>query len=415
MNQKQRDMLDQAKQDVATAKHDLERNALRAAASRAYFAMFNVASSLLLEKGLSFSKHTAVVAAYGEHFAGKEGIPLKSHRYLHDALDKHNRGIDDFDFDVNVNPHVILKQIEHAELFLEIGNRILGDVTKKNESPKMTLADQMQERRPSEESNLADQIQEQWLAELFGDSTVSCVKCSNRIESNDGKQLRDGSTICLACVENIETRIAELSKELNALERGENEWSIWGYLRVIIILGVPVLSLYLVLRNIARPNVSDTLMLGVVLIVLILGTILVVFVGALVSFLEDWVGKRKKKPIKRTIQDVKAELIVVMEERSSFYALFWELPPDYRTRRRQVIERDKSMCQECGKRMTARNRQRFHVHHIIPKVQPKGVHSIDNLLLLCELCHSKQEAPGHDKIAKEIKQRRADRRRRMES
>lgn len=127
MNQKQRDMLFQAKMDVATAKRDLQYGALRSAASRAYYAMFYVASALLIEKNLSYSKHTAVVAAYGKHFAGVGGIPVESHRYLLDALDK--RGIADYDFNVKVGPEVVEKLIAHAELFIEIGNTTLGDVS----------------------------------------------------------------------------------------------------------------------------------------------------------------------------------------------------------------------------------------------------------------------------------------------
>ena len=39
------------------------------AAGRAYYAMFYIAEALLNEKGLKFNKHSAVHAAFGEHFA----------------------------------------------------------------------------------------------------------------------------------------------------------------------------------------------------------------------------------------------------------------------------------------------------------------------------------------------------------
>lgn len=44
--------------------------------------MFSVAQALLLSKELSFSKHSAVISAFGQHFA-KTGI---LHRHLHRAL-----------------------------------------------------------------------------------------------------------------------------------------------------------------------------------------------------------------------------------------------------------------------------------------------------------------------------------------
>lgn len=43
------------------------------AASRAYYSMFYIAEVLLYSKGLSFSSHSAVIAAYGKEFA-KTGL-----------------------------------------------------------------------------------------------------------------------------------------------------------------------------------------------------------------------------------------------------------------------------------------------------------------------------------------------------
>ncbi len=49
------------------------------AASRAYYAMFYAAQALLLSLGLSFSKHSGVIAAFGQ--TGKAGrrIPTVRH------------------------------------------------------------------------------------------------------------------------------------------------------------------------------------------------------------------------------------------------------------------------------------------------------------------------------------------------
>jgi len=43
------------------------------AASRAYYTLFYVAEALLLDRGLSFSSHSAVIAAFGKEFA-KTGV-----------------------------------------------------------------------------------------------------------------------------------------------------------------------------------------------------------------------------------------------------------------------------------------------------------------------------------------------------
>lgn len=41
-------------------------------ASRSYYAMFYVAEAFLEGDGLSFSKHSAVIAAFGQHFAHRQ-------------------------------------------------------------------------------------------------------------------------------------------------------------------------------------------------------------------------------------------------------------------------------------------------------------------------------------------------------
>ena len=62
------------------------------AASRAYYAMLYAAQALLLERGLSFSKHTAVIGAFGREFAKPGSLDVKYHRYLIDAQDFRNLG-----------------------------------------------------------------------------------------------------------------------------------------------------------------------------------------------------------------------------------------------------------------------------------------------------------------------------------
>ncbi len=70
---------------------------------------------------------------------------------------------------------------------------------------------------------------------------------------------------------------------------------------------------------------------------------------------------------------------------SAIYAMFIELPPDWRARRHAVRIRDKSRCQHCGKRFVSDFG--FHVHHKIPKSNKEGNHELENLALLCEKCH----------------------------
>ena len=54
--------------------------------------MFYAAEALLLEKGLRYSKHSAVHAAYGQHFAKTGLLDPKFHRWIIGAFDERIRG-----------------------------------------------------------------------------------------------------------------------------------------------------------------------------------------------------------------------------------------------------------------------------------------------------------------------------------
>jgi len=68
------------------------------AASRAYYTMFYAAEALLLDKGLHFSKHSAVIAAFGQHFEKSGTESAEMHHYLIAAQDRRNIG----DYDTGV-------------------------------------------------------------------------------------------------------------------------------------------------------------------------------------------------------------------------------------------------------------------------------------------------------------------------
>lgn len=74
--------------------------------SRAYYAMFYVAEALLLERDLSFSSHSAVIAAFGKEFARSGVLDPKFHRYLIDAQDSRQAG------DYGVGPAVSAAQAQ---------------------------------------------------------------------------------------------------------------------------------------------------------------------------------------------------------------------------------------------------------------------------------------------------------------
>jgi uncharacterized protein (UPF0332 family) len=94
------------------------------AASRAYYTMFYVAEALLLGEGLSFSKHTAVIAAFGRRFARPGVVPAEFHRYLIDGQDM--RTIGDYGTGPGLTEAQAAEQIARAERFLELADRLVG-------------------------------------------------------------------------------------------------------------------------------------------------------------------------------------------------------------------------------------------------------------------------------------------------
>ena len=80
-------MLDKARASHEAATLLRREGYLDFAASRAYYALFYVAEALLLERGLSYSSHSAVIAAFGREFARTGNLDPRFHRYLIDAQD----------------------------------------------------------------------------------------------------------------------------------------------------------------------------------------------------------------------------------------------------------------------------------------------------------------------------------------
>lgn len=66
------------------------------AASRAYYAMFYVTQAMLLSKGVRLSRHSAVVAAFGQHFAKTGILDAQLHRMLIAAFELRQSG--DYDY-----------------------------------------------------------------------------------------------------------------------------------------------------------------------------------------------------------------------------------------------------------------------------------------------------------------------------
>jgi uncharacterized protein (UPF0332 family) len=68
-----------ARESVLAARIMNREDLANIAASRAYYALFYVAEALLLSRGLAFSSHSAVIAAFGKEFAFSKALDAKYH------------------------------------------------------------------------------------------------------------------------------------------------------------------------------------------------------------------------------------------------------------------------------------------------------------------------------------------------
>ena len=81
MTSEQQALLEKATRSLQAARLLNQQNLPEFAASRAYYTMFYIASAFLEGEGLAFSRHSAVISAFGREFANTGRVPVEFHRY----------------------------------------------------------------------------------------------------------------------------------------------------------------------------------------------------------------------------------------------------------------------------------------------------------------------------------------------
>ena len=89
--------------------------------------MFYISEAFLEGEGLSFSRHSAVIAAFGREFARKKRVAVEFHRYLIEAQEVRHRG--DYGERQAVNFDQAQVQIDRAEAFLELAQQLIGPLS----------------------------------------------------------------------------------------------------------------------------------------------------------------------------------------------------------------------------------------------------------------------------------------------
>lgn len=113
--------------NLQAARDQLQKGYTDAAVSRGYYAMFYYTTALLLTKNLRFSKHSAVIAAFGEHFAKPEIVPKYLHRKLMDAFELRSTG--DYEYMEEISQREAEELLKDAEDFINEIKKRLPPVT----------------------------------------------------------------------------------------------------------------------------------------------------------------------------------------------------------------------------------------------------------------------------------------------
>lgn len=124
MSEDQQELVEEARDSIEAARILLQNLYPGYAASRAYYAMFYLAQAFLEGEGLAFSRHSAVIAAFGQHFARTGRVPVRFHKYLIEAQALRQSG--DYGQRHAVTLLQAETQIERAAEFLELAMTVLA-------------------------------------------------------------------------------------------------------------------------------------------------------------------------------------------------------------------------------------------------------------------------------------------------
>ncbi|MEM9264272.1 MAG: HEPN domain-containing protein [Cyanobacteria bacterium P01_F01_bin.13] len=116
--------INKAKESLEASKILANKELYDFAGARAYYTMFYIAEAFLWKKGLSFSSHAAVIAAFGKEIAKPGLAPIEFHRYLIDAQNKRTQGDYGID-DTNLSSHEVQLLIQQSELFIALAEQNL--------------------------------------------------------------------------------------------------------------------------------------------------------------------------------------------------------------------------------------------------------------------------------------------------
>jgi uncharacterized protein (UPF0332 family) len=117
MNAESRLYIEYARRDLRAAASNLDMGYLHVVVSRAYYAMLYAASALLSSKGITRSKHSGVLSAFGEYYVKTGLVEPEYAKMIGRAFD--SRLDSDYDVVYQVDQSTAEKILIDAQRFVE--------------------------------------------------------------------------------------------------------------------------------------------------------------------------------------------------------------------------------------------------------------------------------------------------------
>src|SRR6266511_3414422 len=117
-------LLDYANESHEAAKVLIKNGFIGFSAAQSYYTMFYLTEALLLSKGLKYSSHSAVIAAYGKEFSKTNLLDPKFHRRLIVAEERREDG--HYGASQNISNEDALESFQWAEEFMQAVKDYLG-------------------------------------------------------------------------------------------------------------------------------------------------------------------------------------------------------------------------------------------------------------------------------------------------
>jgi len=125
MSEEIKKLINKAKRSLKAAQKLYKDKDYDFSVSRAYYAMFYCAEALLLTQGMSFSSHSAVIAAFGKYFVKTNLLRSILHSYLLTAFK--DRQIGDYEVIRNITKREAETDLKNAKEFINLTIKYLRE------------------------------------------------------------------------------------------------------------------------------------------------------------------------------------------------------------------------------------------------------------------------------------------------